>query len=172
MLDYLVISAYLVLLLAGSLLIRPTPFGATLNALFAHPGSAEVTAFGLLVLPIVLYFALLESSTWQASLGKRTLGLHVTDVHGARLSRVRSLGRSGLKFVPWELTHACLWNIPGWPFAASRIPPLVAAGLILVWVLVGVYAVSLLLSKTHQTLYDRIAGAYVVPWAKLRRTGP
>ncbi len=39
------------------------------------------------------YFALCESSAWQATLGKRALGLRVTDVHGLRISFMRATGR-------------------------------------------------------------------------------
>lgn len=40
-----------------------------------------------------LYFAVCESSVWQATLGKRALGLRVTDLEGRRLSFMRATGR-------------------------------------------------------------------------------
>ena len=40
-----------------------------------------------------LYHALMESSDWQATLGKRVLGLVVTDMAGQRVSFGRSSGR-------------------------------------------------------------------------------
>lgn len=40
-----------------------------------------------------LYFALLESSRWQATIGKKTLGLEVTDLTGRRISFARASGR-------------------------------------------------------------------------------
>jgi uncharacterized RDD family membrane protein YckC len=40
-----------------------------------------------------VYFALLESSPWQASLGKRMLGLKVTDLEGRRISFGRASAR-------------------------------------------------------------------------------
>jgi uncharacterized RDD family membrane protein YckC len=40
-----------------------------------------------------LYHALMESSVWQATLGKKMLGLVVTDMAGQRLSFGRSTGR-------------------------------------------------------------------------------
>jgi len=52
-----------------------------------------------------LYWALLESSAWQATLGKRLLGLQVTDLAGRRISFARASGRyfgkmlSGLIFL-------------------------------------------------------------------------
>jgi uncharacterized RDD family membrane protein YckC len=40
-----------------------------------------------------LYFALMESSSWQATLGKKALNLIVTDVEGRRISLGRAVGR-------------------------------------------------------------------------------
>jgi uncharacterized RDD family membrane protein YckC len=40
-----------------------------------------------------LYYALMESSVWQATLGKKTLGLRVTDLQGNRISFGRASGR-------------------------------------------------------------------------------
>lgn len=40
-----------------------------------------------------LYFALLESSAWQGTLGKKALGLEVTDMQGSRISFGRATGR-------------------------------------------------------------------------------
>jgi uncharacterized RDD family membrane protein YckC len=40
-----------------------------------------------------LYFALMESSTWQATLGKKALGLEVTDLEGKRIGFGRASGR-------------------------------------------------------------------------------
>ncbi|MFZ1741393.1 MAG: RDD family protein [Pontixanthobacter sp.] len=41
----------------------------------------------------IAYFAGMESSSWQATLGKKALGLVVTDVSGNRLSVGRAIGR-------------------------------------------------------------------------------
>jgi uncharacterized RDD family membrane protein YckC len=40
-----------------------------------------------------LYFSLLESSSWQATIGKKVLGLKVIDLHGNRISFGRATGR-------------------------------------------------------------------------------
>jgi uncharacterized RDD family membrane protein YckC/Tfp pilus assembly major pilin PilA len=48
---------------------------------------------GLYFVMAGLYYALLESSRHQASVGKMALGIKVTDSHGARLSFARALGR-------------------------------------------------------------------------------
>ena len=40
-----------------------------------------------------LYFGILESSPWQATLGKKMLGLRVTDLNGGRISFGKATGR-------------------------------------------------------------------------------
>jgi len=40
-----------------------------------------------------IYYASLESSAWQATLGKKILGLKVTDLAGNRISFGRASGR-------------------------------------------------------------------------------
>lgn len=73
------------------------------DILLNHPPQTPEEMFALLgtvwkitVLGIVikwLYYALLESSAWQATIGKLTLGLKVTDMAGNRVSFARATGR-------------------------------------------------------------------------------
>jgi len=51
----------------------------------------------------LLYSALLESSTWQATLGQRALGLRVTDEAGARISFGRAAGRHLASYLSYML---------------------------------------------------------------------
>jgi uncharacterized RDD family membrane protein YckC len=46
-----------------------------------------------------LYYSLMESSPWQATLGKRALRLQVTDLQGRRISFGRATGRYFAKIV-------------------------------------------------------------------------
>lgn len=160
-LDYIAMSVYLGLLVALSVVIAQTPAGPGFRALFSDPNSAELTAFLLLVAPVLLYFAVFESSRWQATWGKRVLGLRVVTTSNSPVAFLRALWRNVLKLIPWELTHACLWRIPGWPLAPETPPLWISVGLALVWVIVAVYVVSLVLSRDGQTLYDRLAGVRV-----------
>jgi uncharacterized RDD family membrane protein YckC len=95
---------YIVLRIASSILLLP--FGASLGLrqfLRNHrPTSPEefvplFTGMGrIFLLTIVLtwlYYALLESSVWQATLGKKALGLEVTDLAGNRIQFGRATGR-------------------------------------------------------------------------------
>lgn len=157
--DYLVIAGYAAALTGVSLALRAGPFPG-LNNLFAHPVSAQITGYLSLTLPVTLYFALMECSPWQATLGKRRLGLRVVTIGGARLSLAQALLRSVLKFLPWELAHTCLWQTPGWPVAPQSPPPLVQGGWAVVGLLVAIYLAGLLAGR--RTLYDQISGTVVV----------
>ncbi|HYB62003.1 MAG TPA: RDD family protein [Methylomirabilota bacterium] len=53
----------------------------------------------LLVASVSMYFALLESSAKQATLGKMALGVVVTDLNGKRISFARALARTFAKIV-------------------------------------------------------------------------
>src|SRR5262249_19657393 len=48
-----------------------------------------------------LYFALMESSTRQATIGKRAMKLIVTDLSGGRISFVQATGRFLGRFIAW-----------------------------------------------------------------------
>lgn len=135
-----------------------------MRALFADPVFGEAIAFLLLTLPVILYFALQESSGSEATWGKRKMKLRVTDVNGNRLTLKRSLLRSAVKFAPWELSHSIIFRIPGVMLGGSvgSFPPILAVGFSLVWILVITYMVSALISGKHQTLYDRISGTLVI----------
>ena len=62
---------------------------------FAGGGEESATYLGGAVgfLIGLLYFALMESSTKQATLGKMALGMIVTDENGGRISFLRAIGR-------------------------------------------------------------------------------
>ena len=62
----------------------------------------------------LFYFVWMESSPWQATLGKRLLKLKVTDMEGKRISFLRSLGRNLAMYLSnWTLGIGylmCLWT--------------------------------------------------------------
>ncbi len=66
-------------------------------SIFAHPISALPMIgfwfYGGLFVCAWLYFASFESSEWQATVGKRLLGLKVVDLDGERVSFLRATVR-------------------------------------------------------------------------------
>jgi uncharacterized RDD family membrane protein YckC len=101
---WLRVAAYLIdnLLLGfvlGNVLLRPLigkPGGIPANDpwfLFTNT-SPQVSALLLLFLMgNWVYFSVLESSAWRATIGKKILGLQVVDLAGNRLSFARASGR-------------------------------------------------------------------------------
>jgi uncharacterized RDD family membrane protein YckC len=61
-------------------------------------GAKLAVVLGYVLSMGVIYFALFESSAWQATFGKRLLDVHVTDDEGRRIGIRRSVGRWFWKF--------------------------------------------------------------------------
>lgn len=156
-LDYIVILAYLLGITLLPILANAL-FGANLW-LFADRVRAQIVAFLLVTLPVTLYFAVSESSARQATWGKHRLKLKVTDHGGNRISFWRALGRTILKFIPWEISHTLIWEIY---FLPQTEAAWIGYGFALVYLLIGLNIVSLSMTKTKQTLYDLLTHTYVI----------
>ncbi len=156
-LDYLVILGYL-LGIALLALLANAIFGAN-EWLFGDRIRAQFVAFLIVTLPVTLYFAISESSASQATWGKRRLKLKVADRNGNQIGVWRSLARTLLKFIPWELSHTLIWQI----YFSTQIESIwINYGFTLVYLLIGLNIASLLLTKSHQTLYDLLTNTYVI----------
>jgi uncharacterized RDD family membrane protein YckC len=64
-----------------------------------EPLIADVFQNLLIIVAVFLYFSLMESSKWQATVGKKAVGLKVTDLNGNRISFGRATGRYFSKFL-------------------------------------------------------------------------
>jgi uncharacterized RDD family membrane protein YckC len=75
--------------------------GAVLGGLGGEEGVQAAGVAGQVVGIVInaLYYSLMESSSMQATLGKRALGLRVTDLNGERISFARALGRWAGKII-------------------------------------------------------------------------
>ena len=72
--------------------VRPGDPPAAVIAAFGKP--AIFAMFGFFVVSGWLYYAGLESSPWQGTLGKKFFGLYVTDLQGSRIT----FGRASRRF--------------------------------------------------------------------------
>jgi uncharacterized RDD family membrane protein YckC len=78
-----------------------------------------------------LYFALLESSEWQGTAGKKVLGLIVTDMNGQRVTFLRATGRHFAKIVT-SLIPLCIGYImAGFTEKRQAIHDMIASCLVL-----------------------------------------
>jgi uncharacterized RDD family membrane protein YckC len=99
----------IVLQFAGSILTLPFAASMGIRELMrTHPSSPEDfiplfanmrKVFLIIVALEWLYYALLESSAWQATLGKKALGLEVTDLAGVRITFGRATGRYFARYI-------------------------------------------------------------------------
>jgi uncharacterized RDD family membrane protein YckC len=71
----------------------------TVVAMTGMEAAMGVVAWVVVTFLPFLYWPVLESSGWQATVGKRVMGLQVTDVDGARLSFVHALLRTLAKII-------------------------------------------------------------------------
>ncbi len=89
------------------------------------------------------YGAVLESSPWQATLGKRLMGLRVYDSEGGRLEVFQAAGRNLVKDGPFLMFT------------------LIPAGPVLSLVWLGCHLVVLHRSPVYQAIHDRAAKTWV-----------
>jgi len=76
-----------------------------------------------------LYFALLESSSWQGTLGKKALGLAVVNADGTRLTFGRASGRYLAKIVS-SLTFCIGYMMAGWTSQKRALHDMIAETLV------------------------------------------
>lgn len=160
--DYVLILGYLAILTGIGVFLTVGPVGAEWSELMSDPVRADLVAFLLAVLPVTIYFALGEASDAGATWGKRRVGIRVTGPGGGSPGLARSLARSGLKFLPWQMAHTAMFHIPGFPLAPGEPPPWSPPVLAVAWALVAIYLLGLTRFGGRRTLYDRISGCRVV----------
>lgn len=156
-LDYIIILGYLLGITLLSLL-RNSLFDIN-QWLFAERVRAQLVAFLMVTLPVTLYFAVSEASPRRATWGKQRLKLMVVDGEGNQITFWRAFGRTLLKFIPWEISHTLIWQIY---FSGGPAPAWINYGFALVYLLIGLNMISLVVTKTNQSLYDLMTGTYVV----------
>ncbi len=133
-------------------------FGIT-NEWFRSGINTELYTITTISIPVWLYFSLLESSRWKATLGKRLLGLQVHDQN--LLSRVgvrRSLLRTVVKLLPWETAHL-VNNLPEPIWYLEQ--PSFRIGFALSGILMGIYIAVICFNTRRQGIHDLLAGTVV-----------
>jgi uncharacterized RDD family membrane protein YckC len=91
--------------------------------------AAVIMFWGLMIVGSVLYFAVLESSAHQATLGKLAVGLIVTDAQGQRISFGRAVGRKFSKVLS-QMTFGIGYILAGFTDRKQALHDLVAGTLV------------------------------------------
>ncbi|MEJ9228750.1 RDD family protein [Peribacillus butanolivorans] len=156
LLDYLLIVLYEILVVGTISIIFRTFFTPLFSS---SPVTAELTGFLIMTLPISLYFIFCECSRCQGTWGKKKLGIRVVDGSSQRIGLVRSIARTSIKFLPWEVAHFAVWHLM-LPTNFSEITILVILNAVCFVALI--YLVSPLTNKKRKSVYDWVAGTEVV----------
>ena len=151
--DWLVIAAW-----GGALFGAVVLINAGIPSRPSSPWLSQAIGFVAMTLPVLLYFALTESASAQATLGKRALHLHVVRSDGEQLQLSTSLLRSAVKFAPWELGHTVA-NQAVYA-GASGVPDWVYLPMALSLALPAWWAVSMF--RGGATPYDALTSTKVV----------
>ena len=133
----LIDSAIILLIIAGVVLIE----AVIVSGSSSRPWILEV-AFVVLVI-WVGYSAVLESSQWQGTVGKRLLKLRVYNQEGGRITLKQAAARSLVKDGPLILFAF----LPG--------------AQLLTWLYLGAHLVVMHRSSDYQGIHDHVAGTWV-----------
>lgn len=142
------------------------------------PGWMRVGAFYVayvlltVSLPVWLYFSGYESSPWQATIGKRWMGVRVNSLDGRPVSFVRAFLRTIVKLLPFEVAHISV-ALPANPFvdaitgeltipALDSMHPASLAGLLAALLLFGLLLFTAVLHPDGRGAHDLAAGTFVV----------
>jgi uncharacterized RDD family membrane protein YckC len=109
--------------------------GASAAAAGGEAGAAAALSMLLFVIPFLvvggwLYFALMESSVRQGTLGKMAIGIKVTDLNGNRISFGRATGRHFAKIVTSLIPLAIGWMLAGWTAKKQALHDMMASCLV------------------------------------------
>lgn len=151
LLDYISILVYLILLFITMTLLYMIIFDGVPE--FNEIGS-HLISFFTTVLPIVIWFSIMEYRSPNGTIGKRKMNLKVVFKNHSYL---HSLIRNAVKFLPWQIGHtgviAAMYR--DYSFTWFMIGN---AGVLLLLILIGM----MVLRKDHRHFGDMIAGTRVI----------
>jgi len=137
--DNIVIGIAAVMILIP--LIFLTGLGAILSKVFSDEEINDMGAFMLIGIVFLLatislvvtwlYHAWMESSEWQATVGKRVLGLVVTDAAGQRISFARATARHFSKIITNMIPLAIGYIMAGFTERKQALHDMIAGCLVL-----------------------------------------
>lgn len=147
------VSQGAILALGANPLAAPAAAGQPVDA-----AALNAWVFATVTVPCLLYFAGFHASSRGATPGKRWLGLRVTDAVGGRIGLGRASIRAAVTLLPFEWNHVALFYlIP----QSGEPSPLAWGGIVLTWVLVLGYTLSVLFDRLGRSPADWVADTRV-----------
>ena len=126
------IVVFLIIVTGLSVVLQELHPGESAEEIFAAIGVGFILlGAGVLTLATWLYYAIFESSTWQATPGKKALGLFVTDINGDRISFARASGRFFAKMISGLIPFAIGYIMAGFTAKKQALHDIIAGCLVL-----------------------------------------
>lgn len=133
-------------------------FGIT-DAWFQSSINMELYVLFTISIPVWVYFAYFDSEKSKGTFGKRIFKLAVKDNNNQRISLRKSLLRTILKLLPWEIAHiGVIFPTPIYYEVEPAVRILSYVGLLLF----AIYVISLLTNSKKSTIYDKLLGTTVL----------
>lgn len=120
------------------------------------PSAWDLVALLTLVGPVTVLFAVQEASPAHATFGKRRLQLRIVTVTGDAPSFGRTLARSVVKFMPWQLAHTAVFRLAAGSDSVTFLLLAMMAQLIVV-----ASILMMIFDAQHRALHDLIAGTRI-----------
>jgi len=156
MLDYLLIFTYLIVLAIFNIFLVPS-----VQSLFA--GSlvvAQFTGFLMVTLPVSIYFIISDSVMGKQSFGKKKMGIQVVNERHEAIKVHHAIGRTLLKFLPWELSHYLVYRLVYLRDTEVPLNYYIIGGII--YALMFAYILTALFTKRKKSLYDMVIRTQVI----------
>lgn len=154
--DYFIILAYLAVLFIVNVFIFPD-----LQKFFqGSAATAQFTGFLMVTLPVSLYFVISEVMFNGQSVGKKKLNMQVVGAKGEKISLRKSIFRTLLKFLPWEMSHFLIYRLM--EIGEEPVPVFYMIVGVCIYALMFLYILTAIFTKKKQAFYDRVAKTKVV----------
>lgn len=159
--DLVIVIGWAALVALGAALLGTTEYEL-------GPAAWDLVAFLTLVGPVILACATWEASAANATPGKRWSRLRVVTSSGLPPSLPRTLLRSTITFLPWQLAHTAVIHLSA---GSEDVVLLVVA--IMAQLAVLASTVLMMLDPRRRAMHDIAAGTLVVPTRQeARRSSP
>ena len=155
------VCAFVIFAIAQLLIFLPARNAIGISDQWFRSGiNTEVYTLLTISAPVWLYFSLMESSRWQATIGKRLLGLCVIDAaSSSKVSFGQAALRTVIKLAPWELAHIGN-NLPD-PIWYAEDPSFRIA-FVFSGLLMAGYMAWISLSGRRRGVHDLVTGTLVI----------
>lgn len=133
LIDSVVLSVPMLIVIGILVVLYKASFSGDEMSDAPNPGFIAIVLFSILawVAGIWLYYAVTESSSWQGTLGKKVIGLYVTDMQGRRLSFGHASGRFFSKIITGMIPLAIGYIMAGFTERKQALHDMIAGCLVL-----------------------------------------